>query len=85
MTEYDAVMIVLNDHIEARKWQIKELRDERRDIADDPEMGRGCPEYNDVIKELHAACQQRAALEHLKDCLEERVPDLLQMDAMGLL
>lgn len=85
LTEYDAVVVVLNEHIEALKWEIRELKDERRDIISDPEMGRECREYSDVVKELHIARQQLASLEHFKDCLEERVRDLLQMDAMGLL
>ena len=82
MSEYDAVVQVIAEHIEALDWEIKQLKDERRDIRDDPEMGRDCPEYREVMHELSGARQQRAALHHLCDGLEERVREILQEDAM---
>lgn len=85
MTEYEAVVRVIAEHIEALKWEKKQLLDERRDIRDDPDMGRGCDEYKEVVKELHDVRQQLGALMHLCDGLEDRVRDLLQADAMGQL
>lgn len=85
MTEYEAVVRVIAGHIEALEWERDQLRDERRDIRDDPEMGRDCDEYKDVMSELHDVRQQLAALYHLCDDLEERVRELLQADAMGQL
>lgn len=85
MTEYEAVVRVIAEHIEALEWERKQLKDERRDIRDDPEMGRDCDEYRDVMSELHDVRQQLAALYDLTDGLEERVRELLQADAMGQL
>lgn len=85
MTEYEAVVCVIAEHIERSSWEISQLKDERRDIRDDPDMGIGCPEYQAVMKELVQARAQRAALWSLADRLEERVRELLQADAMGLL
>ena len=85
MTEYEAVCIVIAEHMEALEWAINQLKDERRDIRDDPDMGRNCPEYREVVAELHSLRHQRIALEGLCDGLEERVRELLQADAMGQL
>lgn len=85
MTEYDAVVMVIAEHVNALDREIKQLRDERREIRDDPDMGRDCEEYRDVVAELHNARQQEAALWNLMDGLEERVRELLQADAMGQL
>ena len=85
MTEYEACVYVIAQHIENLDWHIKQLKDERRDIRDDPDMGRECNEYRDVVKELHDLRQQRLALYNLCEGLEEWVRDLLQADAMGQL
>lgn len=85
MTEYEAVTYVIAQHIESLEWEKRQLMDERRDIRDDPEMGRDCDEYKEVVKELHDVRQQLAALHHLCDGLEDWVRDLLQADAMGQL
>lgn len=82
MSEYDAVVQVINEHLESLSWEIEQLRDERRDILYDPDMGRDCQEYKDVVTELHYARAQRAALWGLIDGLEERVREILQADAM---
>lgn len=82
MSEYDAVVQVISEHMEALNWEIKQLKDERRDIRDDPDMGRDCPEYKAVMAELSHARAQRAALWDLIDGLEERVREILQADAM---
>lgn len=85
MTEYDAVLRVIEERIEMFDWEIKQLKDERRDIRDDPEMGYDCSDYKEVVTELRYARAQRAALWDLCDGLEDRVRDLLQADAMGQL
>ena len=85
MTEYEAVCIVIAEHIEALEWEKKQLLDERRDIRDDPDMGRECDEYKEVVKELHYVRHQLAALEGLCEGLEDRVRELLQADAIGQL
>lgn len=85
MTEYEAVVKVIAEHVEKLDWEIRQLRDERRNIRDDPEMGTECLEYQDVIADLRHARAQRAALWDLCDGLEERVRELLQADAMGQL
>ena len=82
MSEYDAVVQVISEHMEALNWEIKQLKDERRDIRDDPDMGRDFQECKDVVAELHYARAQRAALWGLIDGLEERVCEILQADAM---
>ena len=82
MSEYDAVVQVINEHLESLSWEIEQLRDERRDILYDPDMGRDCQEYKDVVTELHYARASRAALWDLIDGLEERVREILQADAM---
>ena len=82
MSEYDAVLQVINEHLEALSWEIEQLKDERRDILYDPDMGRDCQEYKDVVVELRHARAQRAALWGLIDGLEERVREILQADAM---
>lgn len=82
MSEYDAVVQVISEHMEALDWEIKQLKDERRDIRDDPDMGRDCPEYKEVMAELSHARAQRAALWDLIDGLQERVCEILQADAM---
>jgi len=82
MSEYDAVVQVISEHMEALNREIEKLRDKRRDIRDDPDMGRDCQEYKDVVTELHYARASRAALWDLIDGLEERVREILQADAM---
>lgn len=82
MSEYDAVVQVISEHMEALNWEINQLKDERRDIRDDPDMGRDCDEYREVMAELNHARAQRAALWDLIDGLEERVREILQADAM---
>ena len=83
MSEYDAVLQVINEHLEALSWEIEQLKDERRDILYDPDMGRDCQEYKDVVVELHHARAQRAALWGLIDGLEERVCEILQADTVN--
>jgi hypothetical protein len=82
VSEYDAVVQVISEHLEALDWEIKQLKNERRDILYDPDMGRDCQEYKDVVVELRHARAQRAALWGLIDGLEERVREILQADAM---
>lgn len=82
MTEYEACVAVIKEHVAGLEWERKQLIDERRDIRDDPEMGRDCDEYRDVVKELHDVRQQLAAIYDLWDGFEHRVRELLQEDAM---
>lgn len=87
MTEYEACVMVIAEHIEKLEQERKQLLDERRDLRD--ELGTmaaclECGEFVDLVAELHDVRQQLAALHHLVDNFEERVRELLQVDAMNL-
>lgn len=77
ITEYEAVKHVLESKLEGFKWEHDQLLDEAREIGRDPDMGYGCKEYKQVIRELKVAITRYLTLRDILDDLDEDTSDVL--------
>jgi len=78
MTEYEACKHILETKLEAIKWKRDQLKDERRDMRDDPEVGPGSKEYEQVRMELRAERIRYWLLYDILETLDSDVLDVLQ-------
>lgn len=71
MTDYDAAKQVIRTRMEAYDWECAQLRDELRELRNDPDEGRDSKLYKDVRNELHARRSRYWALYDLLETLDD--------------
>lgn len=82
--DYDLAKQVLSEYLEGLRWRRRQLNDELREMRNDPEMGRDCPEYVDARNERRYFSAQQDLLERIMRDLDDDVRDLKQEMAMSL-
>ncbi len=82
--DYDLAKQVLKEYLDGLKWRRRQLNDELRDMRNDPEMGRDCPEYKDARNERRYFLAQEDLMERILRDLDDDVCNLKQEMAMSL-
>lgn len=79
MPEYDAAKQVIESWLDSYEWKLREIRDELRDMKDDPECAEFVPE---VRAERRETAKVVSVLKRILDELDDEVQGILQLQAM---